>query len=58
MRMFYCDRCKTTEVDWPRSPSVDEHGALMPAETTEQAHRRGHADMDALAAGTYWQSEG
>lgn len=43
MNTFYCSDCDATLINWPRTPSVDENGALMPPQTTEEAHREGHA---------------
>lgn len=50
MRTFHCATCDADLVDWPRSQSVDENGALMPAETTREAHARQHMEMAALGA--------
>lgn len=43
METFYCAECDATLINWPRSASVDLDGSLMPAQTTEEAHREAHA---------------
>jgi len=48
IRTFYCAICEKQMPNWPRSRSVDEHGALMPAETTRDAHARMHVDFVTL----------